>query len=250
MSASLNGVIFAVIPEWVIYADIGPNAVRLYGVLYRHLGENEFAWPSRETLADKMHCAQATVDAAIKELAGIGAVTKERRTNGSGHRISSAYYLRTLQKLEGAQNQFLGSGGSESGQERETVKESQSSEGSKDDDSYPAEFEALWKLYPRHESKNAAWRKVKALVRKDVHYEDLMNAVVNYAVSVKDRETKHIKLGSTFFGPDWREWVGAVVVRPVVEEPDPIAEAARRHAQSVPAPPGFADNLRANKKGT
>ena len=27
---------FAIIPEWVLYADISPQAVRLYGVLRRY----------------------------------------------------------------------------------------------------------------------------------------------------------------------------------------------------------------------
>jgi hypothetical protein len=112
------------------------------------------------------------------------------------------------------------------------------------DDEYPERFDALWAAYPRREGKKAAYRKVRVLLRKNVRYEEMMNAVVNYAATCIDKEAKHIKLASTFFGPDdhWREWVWSSDAGMAQE--DPVAEAARRNAESAPPPKNFAASVR------
>lgn len=83
---------FAMIPEWVLYADISANAVRLYGVLRRfadqHSGE---CWPSRRLLADRCKFSPATVDRALEELVEAGAVTVKGRVTDRGDRTSNLY---------------------------------------------------------------------------------------------------------------------------------------------------------------
>lgn len=84
---------FAIIPEFVLYADVSPNAVRLYAILNRFANGAGRAWPSRTTLAELMRVSKATVDRAKDELVGIGALTVEHRTNPAGDPSSNLYTL-------------------------------------------------------------------------------------------------------------------------------------------------------------
>ena len=86
---------FAIIPEWVLHADISSNAVRLYGVLNRFANSRGHAWPSRKTIAEIMRVSVATVDRAKEELVEIGALTVEPRTTASGDPSSNLYILHT-----------------------------------------------------------------------------------------------------------------------------------------------------------
>lgn len=75
---------FAIIPEWVLYADISANAVRLYCVLRRRADkESGRCYPSRKTLAKEMgSISTRTLDRAIEELTEIGALKVTHRMNG------------------------------------------------------------------------------------------------------------------------------------------------------------------------
>ena len=86
---------FAIIPEWIIHADISSNAVRLYAVLNRFANSQGRAWPSRKTLADLMRTSTATVDRAKDELVSIAALTIEHRTGPAGDPSSNLYILHT-----------------------------------------------------------------------------------------------------------------------------------------------------------
>lgn len=86
---------FAIIPEWVLHADISANAVRLYGVLNRFANSRGHAWPSRKTIAEIMRVSVATVDRAKEELVEAGALTVEARKTPSGDPSSNLYILHT-----------------------------------------------------------------------------------------------------------------------------------------------------------
>lgn len=86
---------FALIPEWVLHADISSNAVRLYGVLNRFANSRGHAWPSRKTIAELMRVSVATIDRAKDELVELGALTVEPRTTPSGDPSSNLYILHT-----------------------------------------------------------------------------------------------------------------------------------------------------------
>lgn len=73
---------FAILPEWVIDADISDRAVRLYAVLRRIAGGSLRGWRSRAKLAERMRCSLSSIDRALKELQDVGAVTiRHRFTN-------------------------------------------------------------------------------------------------------------------------------------------------------------------------
>lgn len=92
---TISGTIFTIIPEWILDADMSDRAVRLYGVLHRYLGRNETAWPSRQTLAGRLRCSTKSVDRALEELAGLGAVVVRHRYRSDGSQTSSDYLLVT-----------------------------------------------------------------------------------------------------------------------------------------------------------
>ena len=86
---------FAIVPEWVVHADISANAVRLYAILNRFANSRGHAWPSRKTIAELMRVSVATIDRAKDELVEIGALTIEPRTTPSGDPSSNLYILHT-----------------------------------------------------------------------------------------------------------------------------------------------------------
>ena len=84
---------FAIIPEWVLYADISPSAIRLYCTLARYANDEGKSNPSRRTLADKMHCSTKTIDRAVAELVAIGALRVYHNTSREGDYTSNDYHL-------------------------------------------------------------------------------------------------------------------------------------------------------------
>jgi len=71
---------FAIIPEWVLYADISSVAVRVYGCLNRYANKDSgTCHPSRATIAKLCKTTTKSVDRALEELETIGAVTSRKR---------------------------------------------------------------------------------------------------------------------------------------------------------------------------
>ncbi len=83
---------FAIIPEWLLFADISPQAVRLYGVLRRYADRDGSCFPSRKRLASDLRMESTKpVDRALKELVKIGAITIEHRHTEQGDLQSNLY---------------------------------------------------------------------------------------------------------------------------------------------------------------
>lgn len=86
---------FAIIPEWLLDADVGDAAVRLYAVLLRYGNASGARMPSRSTLARRLRKRSTdSVDRAMKELVAVGAVRVEHRYDGP-RRLTNAYHVRT-----------------------------------------------------------------------------------------------------------------------------------------------------------
>lgn len=87
---------FCIIPEWVLYAPISSNAVRLYGTLQRYADKDSGeCHPSRKTLADKCCLSLSSLDRALIELVKIGAVRKRQRVSANGDFTSNIYTVIT-----------------------------------------------------------------------------------------------------------------------------------------------------------
>jgi hypothetical protein len=84
---------FAIVPEWIIDADISDCAYRLYSVLLRYGQSSGQRMPGRALLATRLKKkSKDTVDRALKELVDIGAVVVERRRRGSVN-LTNRYHL-------------------------------------------------------------------------------------------------------------------------------------------------------------
>jgi hypothetical protein len=84
---------FAIVPEWIIDADISDCAYRLYSVLLRYGQSSGQRMPGRALLAARMKKkSKDTVDRALKELVDIGAVAVERRRRGPVN-LTNRYHL-------------------------------------------------------------------------------------------------------------------------------------------------------------
>lgn len=84
---------FAIVPEWIIDAEISDCAYRLYSVLLRYGQRSGQRMPGRATLARRLQkSTKDTVDRGLKELVGIGAVVVERRRRGRQN-LTNRYHL-------------------------------------------------------------------------------------------------------------------------------------------------------------
>lgn len=86
---------FAMVPESLL-AAVSPRAVVLYALLDRYLGENDRAWPARQTMADRLGCSADTVDRAVAELVDAGYLEVE---SGKGDGTPNRYLLRDRPRL-------------------------------------------------------------------------------------------------------------------------------------------------------
>ncbi len=86
---------FAIVPEWLLDADVSDVAVRLYAVLLRYGQTSGARMPSRRLLAQRLRKRSTdTVDRAMKELVAVGAVVVERRRRGPVN-LTNRYVVRT-----------------------------------------------------------------------------------------------------------------------------------------------------------
>lgn len=77
---------WSLVPNWVMRAPgLGPHAKLLYPLLWSHgAGPAGDASPSRKTLASELGVSVDTVDRAVRELVGFGALVVERRRDAAG----------------------------------------------------------------------------------------------------------------------------------------------------------------------
>jgi len=86
---------FSIVPEWVLDADIGDCALRLYAVLLRYGNTTGARMPARSTLAARLRKKSTdTDDRALAELVALGAVQVEPRWAGK-QRLTNRYRIRT-----------------------------------------------------------------------------------------------------------------------------------------------------------
>ena len=84
---------FAIVPEWLLDADVSDTAIRLYAVLLRYGQSSGSRMPGRATLARRLRKKSVdTIDRAMRELVAIGAVTVEHRYDGP-QRLTNRYHL-------------------------------------------------------------------------------------------------------------------------------------------------------------
>ncbi len=85
---------FAVVPEWVIDAELSDAAFRLYSLLLRYGNGSGSRMPSRRLLAHRLHRSTDSIDRAMRELVDAGIVRVEHRRRGRLN-LTNCYHLRT-----------------------------------------------------------------------------------------------------------------------------------------------------------
>jgi hypothetical protein len=85
---------FAVVPEWVIDAELSDAAFRLYSLLLRYGNGSGSRMPSRRLLARRLHRSTDSIDRAMRELVDAGIVRVEHRRRGRLN-LTNCYHLRT-----------------------------------------------------------------------------------------------------------------------------------------------------------
>ncbi|GAO99857.1 hypothetical protein [Fructobacillus ficulneus] len=75
---------------------------------------------------------------------------------------------------------------------------------SKDLEQEKADFEALWKLYPRKEGKKPAFKHYQKAIKDGVTNNQIQDGIIAYSKTVANTEKSYIKQGETFFSK--RSW--------------------------------------------
>lgn len=81
------------VPDWVLDSEVSDRAVRLYVVLGRYADDTGLAYPSKKVLTERLRCARSTLDAALRELVQIEALTVEPTTRSDGSPGVNNYVL-------------------------------------------------------------------------------------------------------------------------------------------------------------
>jgi len=166
---------WAMIPEWVLYADISAQAVRVYATLQRHANEAGTCFPGRKGLAEKMKCSVATLDRAIGELELIGAVSVQPRyrvdeeTGEVRGQSSNEYFVATIDpsSVVSRGGAHLGGGGVLTGDEHNQSHLTRATEpeppiapqgGAVALKEWQAEFADFYALYPRKVKRATAFK--------------------------------------------------------------------------------------------
>lgn len=169
---------FAIIPEWVLDAEITSPAVRLYAVLRRYADQNGNCFPTRKTLATRVRVSEATIDRLIKELQGIGALMVRNRKAESGGYTSSMYTVVTVRGVYSPMSTGVlthEDRGVLTSDDRTIAIENQSHELDLSRASLVDRFNEFWAAYPRKIGKPAAERAYRKI--KPAEHEALMGGL-------------------------------------------------------------------------
>jgi biotin operon repressor len=221
---------FAIMPEWVIELDISHTAFRLYAVLARYADNvTHQAFPSLDTLANRLGCGEKTVRRAIEDLVEHGAIKKHSR----GRYQSSLYTVMTTppkgskMSHEGSKMSHEGSNVSHEGSNMSTRLD-KNVQVTRTTEQEPPELELLnqafdkfWAVYPKKDDKPLAKRSfIKALDRAT------LDVIVAGAVRYRDdpnREQAFTKNPSTWLNAD--AWENGPLPSIVARKPRKLTNA-------------------------
>jgi len=86
---------FAIIPEWILDADISPRAKNLYCILWTYADRKDGScYPSVTTLSKRVGVSRANTHKLINELLDLGAITKQNRVKDNVKQ-TNLYFLIT-----------------------------------------------------------------------------------------------------------------------------------------------------------
>ena len=197
---------FAIMPEWVIELDVSHTAFRLYAVLARYADNvTHQAFPSLDTLAERLSCSEKTVRRAIEDLVKHGAITKHNRG-----RYNSNLYTVMVSPPEGTKMSFEGTKMSEGGTKM-SQRVDKNDQVTITTELEPLELEPLndivqafndfWGIYPRKQGKGKAKEAfIKASKLTDV--ELIVLGAERYAADPNLPDPKFVPLPATWLNQE------------------------------------------------
>jgi len=198
---------FAVIPEWVIQLDISHTAFRLYAVLARYADNvTHQAFPSLDTLAERLGCSEKTVRRAIDDLVKHGAITKDNR----GRYQSSLYTVMTgLPKgskvsLVGSKVSLVGSKVStrlDTDDQVTITTELEPLELEPQND-IVQKFNEFWSVFPRKQGKGKAKEAFMKAVGNSVYADDILEGARRYASDPNLPDPKFVPMPATWLNQE------------------------------------------------
>lgn len=210
---------FAILDEWLLDLDISDRAVRLYAVLARYAdSETHKAYPSRGTLAERLHCSKASVDRAAQELVDSGAMTKQQRHNSSvvyTLQVSSPLHRGVLTGDEGGSAPVMT--GVLTGDDLTITTELEPQE----PELLNKGFATFWAIYPKKDDKPLAKRSFEKALKRAT-----LDVIVAGAERYRDdpnREQLFTKNPSTWLNAD--AWENGPLPSRVVRKPRKLTNA-------------------------
>ncbi len=221
---------FAIVPEWLIFAGVSPQAIRVFALLAcRYADRSGVAFPSRRRLAGDLGISTDSIDRAIKELEAAGALSIEKRTAENGKPDTNIYRLRfsmpdsRIDAAKDGRKSAAKDGRKSAAQTKPTSTQTQintplytpPSRGRRGASrqrtgrrrsqvEYSEDFERFWSVYPRKVEKRRAFKCWQTRLREGYTADELIRAAEAYAEECrrKGRTKDYIKHASTFLGPN------------------------------------------------
>jgi len=189
---------FAIIDEWLLDLDISDRAIRLYAVLARYAdNDTHKAYPSRETLAQRLRCSKASVDRAAQELVDCHAMTKKQRHNSSivyTLQVSSPMMRGVLTHDEGGSSPVQRGVLTSDDLTRTTELEP------KERELLNSQFDQFWSVYPKKNDKATAKRSFEKALKR-VSIDEIIAGAERYRDD-PNREQAFTKNPSTWLNAD------------------------------------------------
>lgn len=140
--------------------------------------------------------AESSGDFTTSEFSTSGLPTSGLPKSGKPRRIIKTDSNQILNVKTTEENNLVRSAEAEAHDGEETVVETKPRRVA-----YSAEYEILWKAFPRRVNKSAGWHAVSARLREGVSYADLLLATQTYALARLGQEPRYTLHPQTFFGP-------------------------------------------------
>lgn len=200
---------YMAVRHWVIRGNHFDNANEklVYLVLADHTDDNGECYPSVATIAKESLLSRGTVFTCLNSLEEKGLIRRVARTADNGARQSNTYYL-TLDEREikpDTADKTVYQAPEQANTTEPAPEPEVSAEHVPAEEEYPAEFTAIWAVYPKHVAKKQALKAWKT-ARKKTNSAFLLARVQMFATQSAHTETKYIpNLATWLNGERWND---------------------------------------------
>jgi DNA-binding transcriptional regulator YhcF (GntR family) len=197
---------FAVVPEWVIELDISHTAFRLYAVLARYADNvTHQAFPSLDTLSNRLGCSEKTVRRAIEDLVKHGAIKKHSRGRyqSSLYTVITSTSKRTKVSSDGTKMSEEGTKVSTRSDKNDHLTRTTELEPVEREplNNISESFDDFWNVYPRKQGKGKA-REAFMKAVKTAGLEAVMSGARRYASDPNLPDPKFVPLPTTWLNQE------------------------------------------------